>query len=467
MIPKAYTSQVTRSAVFSIVCTLGIIQVVCCVIDSIVGLPIVSVTAVICAVTVFIGIQFFGYRSLLPAGVLAIVVRLAGMDLSTSLLFATRDMASAAVLGFLWQMFRSVRPPLERHPFATEEFEALLSAIPDVILVFDRDGRYREIFTGSPDLLIRPKHKLIGNRIHDLFSAEVADADVAVIRSVIESGIPATREDLITIKGEKKWFFAKVVPFVLRGEKTVLWVSREITQRKRAIQQQEKDEVFLRNLLRLQDRERKLISCEIHDGMLQHVIVAHLIAQVIAREVSPDNEKVAKSLATLQTTLTDGIREGREMIQDLRPLVVDQTGIVDALTSLIQEENQRGVFDITFHAEGHLEKLPQLLEGNIYRIVQEALNNIRRHSQANSANVSLIQSDSNVELRIQDNGIGFDDSSTDSEGFGLKSIRHRAELFGGLARIDSSPGEGTMIVVNLPMNSRHDEADDLTNALTA
>jgi signal transduction histidine kinase len=438
----------------------------CCVLDSTIGYPVVAVTAFVCTMTIFTGIQFFGYRTLVPAGILAIVVRLAEMELSTSLLYAFRDLASAGLLGFLWQMYRSVQPPVDHHPFDSDEFEALLSAIPDVIVVFDRDGRYREIFTGNPGLLVRPEGQLIGQRVADVLGEETANSVLNTIRSSIDDGVSVSREDLIEINGEKKWFLARVVPFSLRGEKTALWVSREITKRKHAIQQQQKDEEFLRQLLRLQDRERKLISSEIHDGVLQHVVVAHLIAQVIARDANPHNKKVAKSLVTLQTTLTDAIREGRGLIQDLRPLIVDESGIVDALTGLIQEENQRGEFNVSFQAKGDFEKLPQLLEGSIYRIVQEALNNIRRHSQADSANVSLIFCDENVELRIQDNGVGFDDALIDSESFGLKSIRNRAELFGGVATISSSPGNGTKIFVSLPTSS-HDTPSDDSNTLTA
>ncbi|MCA9217282.1 MAG: PAS domain-containing protein, partial [Planctomycetales bacterium] len=350
-----------------------------------------------------------------------------------------------AILAFAWHSYQRSKP-LDGQPLSSRDLESVLSAISDASFVFDGNGKYLEIFTANPQLVVRPVKALLGKRLHDFLDEDVADRLLSTIKTVIETGTPAEREDRIILDGQPRWFSARVVPIQLGGEQAVLWASREIPKPSKTESDENK---LLRNLLRLQDRERKLISCELHDGMLQHLIVAHLMAQVVARDIRTPSQKLETNLATLQATLNDAIREGRTLIQDLRPFVVDEHGIEKALNGLIERENEREDFAATFQSSGNFQQMPKLLEGSIFRIVQEALNNIRRHSHAKSADVKLIQDNDIVELVIEDNGVGFDDKDVSTESFGLKSIRNRAELFGGHASIESTPGRGTQIRVRL------------------
>lgn len=450
MIPKAYTDQIPRSQIFSIVCVLGLVHVACSVLEPQLQPPVFGhIAAFVSMCCIFAGTIFFGYRSFIPGAILSFVVRIGQFGPNECFQMTVRDVAGAALLAAIWKAYRYFRPE-PYHPFVSKEFDAVLSAIPDVLFVFDRDGKYREIFTGNPDLLIRPADQLLGKQIDDFLAPDSANSVIGTIRSVIDSGVPVSREDKIAICCQAKWFSGRIVPFDLRGERTALWASREVTQERLAIEQHRQDETLLRNLLRLQDRERKLIACELHDGMVQNVIAANLMAQVVARDIERDTKKAASNLKSLQAAIRDALEEARAMIQDLRPLSVDDDGIVGALDSLINEENERSGFDVTFNSVGEFDELSQLLEGSIYRIVQEALNNIRRHSQADMASISLVKNDETVELRIHDNGVGFDDATVRAESFGLKSIRNRAEMFGGHAKIDSMPGSGTDILVRLP-----------------
>jgi signal transduction histidine kinase len=208
---------------------------------------------------------------------------------------------------------------------------------------------------------------------------------------------------------------------------------------------------MLRGLVEQQERERKLISSELHDGILQHIIVAHMLAQVIEQGVDSSNSELTANLNSLRSALTQAMQEGRRLIHDLCPPLVDETGIVGAISHFVKDESDRGKTRCRFESRGDFDDLPPMLEGNIVRIVQEALNNARKHSQAKSIDVTMQRSNQTIRLRIQDDGIGFDPRKVSCESFGLTSIRQRAKLFGGCARVRSKPGKGTSIDVELPV----------------
>ncbi len=146
------------------------------------------------------------------------------------------------------------------------------------------------------------------------------------------------------------------------------------------------------------------------------------------------------------------------MISDLRPMIIDERGIIDAINYLIGEHQRFGGPEILFHHEVRFQRLPPLLEGTMFRIVQEALNNVHRHSQASEARIVLVQNHNIVRLTVQDDGIGFDLESVPSDRFGVRGMKERARLFGGKTLIQTSPGAGTEIHVELPLEMHTQDA---------
>ena len=133
-------------------------------------------------------------------------------------------------------------------------------------------------------------------------------------------------------------------------------------------------------------------------------------------------------------------------------MVIDDSGIVAAIEFLISERHEVDTPRIDFRHRVQFTRLPPLLEGALFRIVQESLTNARRHSQASQVNVDLSQQDERVLLTIRDNGIGFDQAAVPEDRFGLRGLVERARLFGGRSEIRSQPGQGTEIWVELPIN---------------
>jgi two-component system sensor histidine kinase DegS len=202
-------------------------------------------------------------------------------------------------------------------------------------------------------------------------------------------------------------------------------------------------------LIDLQEQERRIVAHDIHDGFIQKIVGAHMIAQSIHPDVDPS--KVQERVAKVSVLLSKAIGEGRHMIRDLRPMVLDEQGIVEAVQHLIAEEHEQESFSIAFEHDVHFDRLEPKLEGVVFRIVQEALNNVKRHAQTDHATVRLTETNGQLEVFVRDQGVGFDPNAVTPENFGLRGIKERARLFGGSATIESSPGHGTTVHAQLPI----------------
>lgn len=225
----------------------------------------------------------------------------------------------------------------------------------------------------------------------------------------------------------------------------------EVAQRRRALAELRSERRFLLKLIREHETDRQLIAYEIHDGLLQYASAAllHLGRIDPKREPISDTTQAAVELAV--HLLRRSIDEGRRVMKGLRPAVLDEEGVVAALSELVKDQQVPGQLDIEFAADSNFGRLEPLLEGTIFRIVQEALNNIKRHSHARKAVVQLHQDAARVAIEVRDDGRGFDLSSVPEDRFGLEGIRKRAALLGGSAHIESVPNDGTQVRVELPL----------------
>lgn len=243
------------------------------------------------------------------------------------------------------------------------------------------------------------------------------------------------------------------------GRQLVVAIVRDVTERKRAEQTLRGEEKLLRELLNLHERERRLIAYEIHDGFVQDVVGAHLALEGAAAQLEDGRAIAADELARVRGLLRHAIDEGRRMISELRPMIIDERGIIDAISYLISEHALQGSPEIIFTHDVEFQRLSPLLEGTMFRIVQEALTNIQRHSQAGSAEIELVQHDGRVKMTIRDQGVGFDMARVPADRFGLRGMKERARLFGGRTTIRSAPGEGTEIAVDLPIEPYLNDGD--------
>ena len=220
----------------------------------------------------------------------------------------------------------------------------------------------------------------------------------------------------------------------------------EVEERRVIHEQLIEDKVFLQYLLSGHERDRQLIAFEIHDGVVQGMTAALMFLESSRGKPLAQIEETDQKAANL---IRNSIIESRRVMKGLSPPLLEDIGVIAALDGLAGEQSTDACI-IKFTHDVKFDRLLPLLECTIYRIVQEGITNIVRHSQASEAEVRLIEKDHQLHLTIQDNGTGFDPLAANGEGFGIKGIQERAKLFDMEAKFQSTPDQGTTISVSFP-----------------
>ena len=296
---------------------------------------------------------------------------------------------------------------------------------------------------------------VIGRSIHDFSIPETAEVFRTILADVFANGEVRSLETNGTLlSGKRACYAVHLGPIIVAGRiEAVLICASDILPLRVTEESLRHEQRVLHQLLEIQERERQLISYEIHDGLSQYLAgaILHLQALEHARQKSIAASNLAEALRLLQTAVT----ESRRLISGLRPSSLDELGIVAAIESLI-DEFRKTMPNIVFTSNLQGNRLLPQLETAIFRIVQESLTNIRKHAAAQAVSVALEESihpDGTAGLRItvQDNGIGFNPSEVSQERFGLEGIRQRSIVFGGQLQIQSGPHGGTKIDIILPL----------------
>jgi signal transduction histidine kinase len=223
---------------------------------------------------------------------------------------------------------------------------------------------------------------------------------------------------------------------------------KEHTHAREAWQTQHK---LLSELLDLQERQRRSIAYEIHDGLAQQLTGALCYLEAFRGLATGNSPAATKAFETGLKLVRDAIGETRTLINGLRPAILDELGLAAAVGHLVRESEERGGPRIDYHQQLRCSSFPPLVERAAFRIVQEALTNAYRHSRSETVRVELVQEGPRLCILIQDWGIGFEPVKADSGRHGLAGIRERAKVLGGQATIDSTLGGGTRILVEIPI----------------
>ena len=199
------------------------------------------------------------------------------------------------------------------------------------------------------------------------------------------------------------------------------------------------------------EQERSRWARELHDETLQALAVLRMRLASALREES--SEALRKTAQGAVEQIDDEIVKLRRLITELRPASLDAIGLEAAIQALAEQHQETSGILVTCHCDLH-EKAPPapMLETAVYRLVQEGLNNISKHSMASNAALSVRASGGAIVIEVADDGIGFEPTRVE-EGFGLVGMRERAALLGGTLKIDSAKGSGTKLRAELPLGS--------------
>lgn len=201
-----------------------------------------------------------------------------------------------------------------------------------------------------------------------------------------------------------------------------------------------------------QEEERRRISRELHDGLGPSLAAIGNTVRICRGLVRTDPDRAEREMEGITRLLTGHVREIRELIYGLRPLSLDQLGLVGALRQQLERFGRQAGLETSFESSGEV-SLDPLTEVTIFRVVQECLSNVQKHSGAGRVEVWLRTLADGVEVGVRDDGRGFDagdpGSTSITGGMGLQNIRERAELLWARVTVESSEGSGCKVTLRL------------------
>ena len=234
-----------------------------------------------------------------------------------------------------------------------------------------------------------------------------------------------------------------------------LRVEQERLARRSAEDAQQRAAAYAARVVVAHEAERRRVAQELHDDPLQALI--HVSRRLDAMGVRDDLPDWARAdLAETRGHLDAVVGTLRAMAQRLRPPLLDDLGLVTAVRRIAQDAGRRSAIEVAFSSTGGERRLDPAVELNLFRIAQEALNNVERHSAARSVQVGLSFAPRRVRLSVADDGVGFDGEAVDEEQalvdghLGLLGMRERAAMLGGTVRVTSADGRGTVVVAEVP-----------------
>lgn len=208
-----------------------------------------------------------------------------------------------------------------------------------------------------------------------------------------------------------------------------------------------------------QEKERMRVAREIHDGPAQALANIIIRAEYCERLFDKNIQEARLELRSLKEQIRVDLKDIRKIIYNLRPMTLDDLGLIPTARRMIEELNERQEeVQINFKTINLNERLPSTIEVAIFRIIQEALNNVFKHSEAKNADVTIEKKEKLVTIEIKDDGIGFDfnkeEIGKDSEGYGILGMIERVDLIGGEIEITSVRDKGTKIRIELSIGGR-------------
>jgi len=250
--------------------------------------------------------------------------------------------------------------------------------------------------------------------------------------------------------GRSIWF--EVTPRSLLDDKAGYYFMylTDITGQRRIEQNKQ---FFLSEITRAQEEERKRIALEIHDDIIQDIASLSLEIDALGKDKNRLRDDLPETLQTLRNEVQDAVKKLRLLSHQLHPSVIDQ-GLIPALETLVQETSKGPDLNIQFITQGDEQQLPAEVAINLFRIAQEAINNVTKHSGATEATIKLRYTSRSVKLMVYDSGLGFEfpeqwGDFASKQKLGIIGMQERANIIRGKFTLKSRVGKGTVVMVEV------------------
>ena len=249
--------------------------------------------------------------------------------------------------------------------------------------------------------------------------------------------------------------------FLFDNHLTVLSIARDITERKQNEEKLRRSSKLLRelstHLQSVREEERSLIAREIHDELGQVLTALKIQISLISNKLTDEQSTLKQKIASLMGMIDASVESVQKISSQLRPGILDELGLIAAIEWQIDEFKKLTNVNCSVILPSNELQLDTNKSTAVFRIFQEALTNIARHSEADKVSISLTTDQSNLNLEIKDNGKGItQDQIKDFRSLGLHGMQERAMVFGGRVYVEGFPGKGTTVKVEIPITQAED-----------
>ncbi|MBL7203702.1 MAG: PAS domain-containing protein [Desulfobacteraceae bacterium] len=335
----------------------------------------------------------------------------------------------------------------------TKEVTSILENTPAVVFVKDSELRYLFVNSRYEELFQIKNNEIKGKTDYEIFPKETSDQLRENDMKVVTEGRPFQVEERIPQEDGLHTYLS--VKFPLYDEhgaiQSFCGIATDITELKKAQDQLRR---LSASIMTSQEKERTAIARELHDELGQMLTALRMDAVWVRNHLKENDPKAAERALTMCNLIDKSIDEVQGMAIRLRPGVLDDLGLIEALEWYTTEFEKRSEIACIFNHR-NVPRIRDILATASYRIAQEALTNVARHSYATNVDVVLEAERDILTLSVEDNGSGFNTQRlSGSECLGIAGMRERAGLVGGTLDIESEPGEGTHLYFRVPLHSQ-------------
>ena len=312
---------------------------------------------------------------------------------------------------------------------------------------FETSLKFHQLYASYKDSIYNEDNAKQMAEMQTKYDVEKKDLELAKNKAEIESK-------------EKQAFIKNIIIIAIIILSILIVITGVLFYRKKQIEQQAKldseiayqKEIRTKAILDAEEKERRRIAQDLHDGVGQMLSAAKLNLSNLDSKITTQTEEQKLAMQNALSLVDDSVKEVRAVSHNMMPNTLIKLGLASAVREFITKLGNAPTLKVDLEIVGLDTRLDNQVETVLYRVIQEIVNNIIKHAKASQISMQLIRHESELNIMIEDNGVGFDTNQLDSfEGIGLKGIQTRIEFLNGNVHFDSSVGRGTTVIIDIPL----------------
>ena len=329
---------------------------------------------------------------------------------------------------------------------AMDQYRLLFEQSPIPMWIYDLESyRFLEVNDAAVKKYGYSKDEFSGMSLFDIRPEEDFPVFKKNLLKTKNSALSFEESRHLTKGGKEMIVEISASDIMYKDKKQRLIVANDITRQRRA------EETRLRALVKGEEKERRRIAKELHDGLGQYLSAVNMNFESLAEEVQAFKRDEKEQFLHGLDLLKQAMQETRTISQNLMPKAIEDYGLALAVESLVDDLGKNTKLELYYYQNIEDLSIRYNVQINLYRVIQEALNNAIRHSRCQKIHIQLVESENDIILSIEDNGVGFDPDDKKVSGLGLHSMETRASALSGKLDISSKIDKGTTITMVVPL----------------